>query len=263
MTIRTSLLALTVGLGLAAAPTHGQAEPNLILQEILPSRDVVTGGDPTAIAFDLNLTVRGEADAVVNPGPADFGVFQDGRMVSLAGKVSKSEPETAGGVPRFTAGIDMAGGADQVFYATSAPVWDTTRGRIMRQYAKTVVAGHSADMPGWDAILGLPIEIVPLTQPYGLRAGAVFRGVLLNDGMPVPFSRVDVVHVDAPEDDMAWPPTDVVVKTDANGTFAVSLPGDGWWAMRAPFADVGAIDDPAGNKAPTERAAVFWLYANE
>ena len=54
----------------------------------------------------------------------------------------------------------------------------------------------SATTRGWDAELGLPTEIVPLSRPFGLWAGNLFQGVVKRDGAPVPHAEVEVEFYD-------------------------------------------------------------------
>ena len=60
-------------------------------------------------------------------------------------------------------------------------------------YTKVVIDVLGAEK-GWDALVGLPVEIEPLVRPYGLWTGNTFRGIVRYHGKPVPFARVEVEY---------------------------------------------------------------------
>ena len=51
---------------------------------------------------------------------------------------------------------------------------------------------HVVTAKGWDQPVGLPVEIVPLTRPYGWPAGSVFKGQALARNLPLTRAVVEI-----------------------------------------------------------------------
>ncbi len=108
----------------------------------------------------------------------------------------------------------------------------------------------------WNQPLGLKTEIVPLTRPFGNYAGNVFQGVVLLDGKPAPYTRVEVeiynedLSKSAPNDRMVTQE----VLCDGNGVFTFACPWKGWWG----FAALNDADYQIEGK-DVELGAVLWV----
>jgi cobalt/nickel transport protein len=165
----------------------------------------------------------------------------------------------------------LRGMGDYVFCFTPAPYYEGSEDIYIQQITKTIVnvAGAPTD---WDAEIGLPAEIVPLTKPYALWAGSVFTGVVKSDGKPVPFTEIEVEYLnhdvdmknnrfakesklEAPQDAFVT----LVVKADANGTFSFGIPKAGWWG----FAALGVGPQTAHQGKELSQDAVIWVQAKE
>jgi len=91
--------------------------------------------------------------------------------------------------------------------------------------AKTlVVVGGDAD--GFDRTVGMPFELVPLTNPVTYRAGTPFRARLLLGGGPAVGVRVAALPKNDPENV-------VEARTDSHGEVALALPRGGFWTLYA------------------------------
>ena len=51
---------------------------------------------------------------------------------------------------------------------------------------------HVQSAKGWDQLVGLPVEIVPLTKPYGWPAGSVFKGQALAKNLALTRATVEI-----------------------------------------------------------------------
>lgn len=93
---------------------------------------------------------------------------------------------------------------------------------------------------GWDRVLGLPVEIEPLTRPYGLPVGVAFRARLLVAGRPAPGVTVEVERLNerAPAEMPPEPFITRVEKAGASGEVTVTFDTPGWWIVT--FTHVGA-----------------------
>ena len=127
-------------------------------------------------------------------------------------------------------------------------------------YTKVVVDALG-DQRGWDALIGLPVEIEPLVRPYGLWTGNTFRGIVRRGGKPVPGARVEVEYYNlgrrlrAPNDAFVTQ----VVKTDANGVFSYTMPRAGWWGFAAILPGEQKMKNPDGKPVDVELGGLIWV----
>ena len=80
-----------------------------------------------------------------------------------------------------------------------SPYFEAEEDLYIQQFSKVMV--NVGGVPGnWANTLGLPAEIEALSKPYANWTGAVFRGIVLSDGLPVPFTQVEVEYLNHPLD---------------------------------------------------------------
>ena len=101
-------------------------------------------------------------------------------------------------------------------------------------------AGQGA---GYDRALGLPLELIPVANPYRLAGGGALPLLLLYQGQPLAGALVEARSPDRAEK--------VSARTDAAGGAVLSLPGPGFWLVKA----VHMVEAPAGSDADWES---FW-----
>ncbi len=95
---------------------------------------------------------------------------------------------------------------------------------------------HQGLSRGWETPLGLPLEIVPLIQPYGLLPGDAFRFELLLKGQPLADTKVYAEKYYDPPLDKPYFPESLTIRTartDRNGIAIVNLHSPGWWVLFA------------------------------
>ncbi len=121
---------------------------------------------------------------------------------------------------------------------------------------------HCRRSVGWDRELGHPVEIVPYTRPYGIRAGSVFCGKVKVNGEPAEGIEIEFEEFnESPPDTI--PPGPLVtgiVKTDNDGNFQITLDREGWWGIAA-HATTGKIQHE-GKTYDREVSALFWVYVH-
>ena len=121
----------------------------------------------------------------------------------------------------------LAGAA--VFFVEPQRYWEPAENKWITHYAKVVVDAYASG-EGWNALVGLPVEIQPLTRPTGLWTGNEFRGIVLRDGKPVPFAEIEVEFVN---DGSIKAPNEAfdtqVITADQSGVFGYAMPRAGWW----------------------------------
>lgn len=144
---------------------------------------------------------------------------------------------------------------DTVIALDSAPSISRNGETLYQEYVKTVI--HAERQRGWDARTGRPLEIVPLTRPYGLQEGFVFTGRLMKGDEPVAGETIYIEQfVEEVPDPDNLPPEPLitqVVKTGEGGYFTHTLPNAGWWVMGAYVDGIGEI----GHEGKTYRLNAF------
>jgi len=245
------LAAAVVGTVTAGAWSH--------FQVLVPSQDNVQPKD-REVSLDILFThPMANGPVMEMPKPARFGVLVAGKKTDLTGslKLRKVQGKTA-----YTATYKVQRPGDHVFYLEPAAYWEPAERKMIVHYTKVVVNGMDGG-GGWDAMVGLPVEIEPLARPYGLWTGNIFRGVVKKGGKCVPFAEVEVEYYN--RDGKVKPPCDAfvtqVVKADANGTFCYAMPRAGWWAFAALVDGDEKLTAPDGKKVDVELGGVIWVRA--
>jgi len=239
----------------AALPAAGH------FQELIPSTEVIGEGDDTRVGLDLVFTHPMERGPVMEMAPpVRFGVIGPAGPQDLRDKLQRVTLE---GHAAYRAQYAVKAPGDYVFYVEPAPYWEPGEGKWIIHYTKVVVDAFGAQ-EGWETAVGLPVEIEPLVRPYGLWTGNLFRGIVRQDGRPVPFATVEVEwrndgSVKAPAD----PFITQVIKADAGGVFSYAMPRAGWWAFAALRDDGAPLPGPDGKPVPVERGGLIWVRTRD
>ncbi len=234
----------------------GFAAPALAhFQEIIPSADILPEGGPVRI--DLVFTHPFEMGPVMEmKKPVRVGVFENGVVTDLMPELTEKSVD---GKSTWTLTKDLPEPGAAIFFVEPQPYWEPAEQKFIIHYAKVVVDSWASG-EGWDALVGLPVEIEPLTRPTGLWEGNLFSGVVLKNGQPVPFAEVEVEFVN---DGSVSAPNDAfitqVLKADANGTFSYAMPHAGWWGFAALTEADEPMTSPEGNQVPVEAGALIWV----
>ena len=180
MKCRAAAVAAVLGLGLLG--TGGAARGHF--QVMLPASDIVGAEQARRpLAIDLCFTHPMEQGPVMKMAPPrQFCVLMGGKKRDLSGTLSAHKVD---GKTAFTAAVPLAGPGDYVFYLEPAPYWEAAEQKWIVHYTKVVVDVLGAEN-GWDALVGLPVEIEPLVRPYGLWTGNTFRGIVTPAGQAGP-----------------------------------------------------------------------------
>ncbi|TAN60232.1 MAG: DUF4198 domain-containing protein [Magnetospirillum sp.] len=249
--MRPTILAAAL-LSLAqAGPAHAH------FQELIPSADILPEQGDRTVRLELAFTHPMERGPVMTmAAPARFGVLgAEGKAKDLTAAL---KPRMRGDKTGFEAVYTITTPGDYIFFVEPAPYWEAAEGKWITHFTKVVVdfgAGR-----GWDRPVGLPVEIEPLVRPYGLWTGNTFRGVVRKSGKPVPFATIEV---EWRNDGSIKPPSDPfitqVIKADAGGQFAYSMPRAGWWGFAALIDGDKPVKGPDGKPARTELGGLIWV----
>ena len=110
---------------------------------------------------------------------------------------------------------------------------------------------HVRAEKGWDQSVGLPVEILPITRPYGWPAGSVFKGQALAKNKALTRATVEIEKFNGffvpqeqlPRDRLGEensPLITRITKTDRMGYFVCTLDSPGWWII--------SVSAPGGKK---------------
>ena len=228
-------------------------------QELLPSADVLPDGG--AVTLDLVFTHPMESGPVMDmKKPKRFGVKAGGKVSDLTASLAAA-PVDGNGAWRASYDLEQPGAA--VFFVEPQPYFEPAEGKFIVHYAKVVVDGFASG-EGWDAMVGLPVEIEPLARPTGLWTGNLFRGIVRKAGKPVPFAEIEVEYVN---DGTVKAPNEAfitqVIKADKDGVFAYAMPRAGWWGFAALVEADAPMTAPDGKKVPVELGALIWVKATD
>lgn len=249
----TRYLATAIALSPAVAAAH--------FQTLIPSHDLVNEATPRVIQLEMRFTHPMQQGPAMEMGkPAKFGVLGPAGQQELSESLTSHQVD---GATAYRANYRFTRPGDYLFYLQPAPYWEPAEGIMIEHYTKVVVDAYSAET-GWDRRVGFPVEIEPLTRPFGLWTGNLFRGVVERNGQPVPFAEVEIEWLN---DGSITPPADAyvtqVVKADANGTFSYVMPRAGWWGFAALLEGPEKMNNPAGEAVPVEQGALIWVFARD
>lgn len=160
---------------------------------------------------------------------------------------------------------------DYQFVLEPTPYLEESEGLYIQQFSKVMV--NIGGVPGnWAETLGLPAEIEALNKPYANWTGAVFRGMVLSDGIPVPYTQVEVEYLNHPLDiannkfeekgliNAPHPSLEaMVILTNEFGEFSFAMPKAGWWGFAA--LSVGPQREYKG--MPLSQDAILWVQATD
>jgi cobalt/nickel transport protein len=257
--VSTRLTIIVVLLGIGPCSLADRAAAHF--QVLLPSTDIIEEQDPRTVDLDLRFTHPMEQGPTMNMArPRQFAVLVGGKKrIDLTGQL---KPRKVDGKSAFTCSLTTTVPGDYVVYVEPEPYWEAAEEKMIVHYTKVVIDVLGAEK-GWEALVGLPVEIEPLVRPYGLWTGNTFRGIVRYHGKPVPLARVEVEYyneggrVKAPRDAFVTQ----VIKTDPNGVFAYTMPRAGWWGFAALVNGDEKMKNPDGKPVEVELGGLMWVKA--
>jgi len=224
---------------------------------LLPSTDIVQAEDSRTVNLDLRFTHPMEQGPSMNLArPRQVAAMVGGKRIDLSDRL---KARTVDGKSAYTCSLETKQPGDYVVYVEPEPYWEAAEGKMIVHYTKVVIDVLDAEN-GWDALVGLPVEIEPLVRPYGLWTGNTFRGIVRYHGKPVPFARVEVEYFN--EGRRIKPPKDAfttqVIKADVGGVFSYTMPRAGWWGFAA-LVSGDKMKNPEGKLVDTELGGLMWV----
>lgn len=265
--MQSNKLLAALGTALALVSVSSQAHFQLLYTpELL--RD--TGGE---VVFKMPFTHPAESGHVMDMAkPTSFRVFHKGKEKDLTASLQPIDWTSSTNTGKaWQAKTRLRGLGDYLYVLEPTPYLEEAEDIYIQQITKTIL--NLGSLPsGWDEPLGLKTEILPLARPYALLTGGVFRGVVLSEGKPVPFAKIEVEYVNFPPDMKAnaFAKTGLThyqaeafanqsIRADANGTFAFGLSRAGHWG----FAALGTGPDTEYQGKELSQDAVIWIQVTD
>jgi cobalt/nickel transport protein len=254
-----TLAALLLGVSTALAAPMGV---------LIPSASILAGETKT-------VALQGGMLDPLSPWPAEggkpprFGVQHLGEQSDLLATLKLATTQGAIASRSFPAWqLEFAAKhpGDYTFYLESAPVWEAGEELFLVLLTKLCVNAGGLE-EGWDEPVGLELEIVPLSRPYGLWTGNLFSGQVLLKGEPAPYVEVAISRFTdpaAPTPPAGLPPAYVVqkIRADSNGVFHYAMPRSGWWGFTA-LSEAEWSLPKAGVDKPVLLGAGYWVQARD
>lgn len=203
-------------------------------------------------------------------------LFHKGKKTDLTSKITKNEfstEESKGPGFDITLNKDVGfkSAGDYALVLVPSPYWEPSEGLYIQQITKLFInkGGFDSD---WDKRCAEGhSEIIPLTRPYDLTPGSLFRGVVLdNEGKPVEGAVVEIEYLNYNVDmakhffggNAILPNEKKGVKTlitDKNGIFAFIPQKSGYWGAAA----LSAGSDKEYKGVELEQDPVIWIKVTE
>ncbi|MBM4288557.1 MAG: DUF4198 domain-containing protein [Deltaproteobacteria bacterium] len=224
---------------------------------ILPEKSMVMQGDKPELEVTLAFLHPFEQKGMDLVKPKRFGVQSGKTNTDLLNTLQETQVLGKQGWKGVYA-VKKPG--IYAFYFEPQPYFEPAEDKFIIHITKTYVAALGGE-EDWDQEVGLKAEIIPLTRPFGLYAGNVFRGVAKFKGKPAGGADVEVEY---------WNPGNKVtapneyfimqkLKTDENGVFTFAAPKAGWWGFSVINEEKDSIRGPDGKKKKAEYGAVLWV----
>lgn len=220
---------------------------------VIPSRSMVLNNNEARISVDVAFTHPFAATGMKMDLP-ELTVWEDGKSTQLGLTESEWLGERS-----YHSEFTIRKPGVYILGMTPKPYYEPAEDRFIIHYTKTVIGAFGYE-DGYGETVGMPVEIVPLTRPFGNYAGNSFSGVVLFKGKPLAGADVEIEFLNdghkyqAPNSYFETQ----VVHTDANGVFTFAVPWPGWWG----FAALATGDDKIaheGELREVELGGVIWL----
>lgn len=231
---------------------------------LLPEDDIVEIRESHHVSLVLQFMHPFEQDFMDLARPEKFGFVLGGKFTDMEHSLQATE---TGRHRTWKGEVDLQRPGDYLFYFIPKPYWEPAENCYIQHFTKVIVNAFGLE-EGWGEPAGLEAEIVPLTRPYGLWTGDMFRGRVLFKNKPVSGVEVEIEYYNSMVKDgsrvraPAPPYVTQVVKTDDHGIFSAAMPMEGWWGFAALITDPLAMKHD-GHSVDVEKGAVIWVRVRD
>ncbi len=261
ITARGVLAIGVIAMAIMAAPASAH------FLELIPSHSLITKSKQSTLSFDIRFTHPMEGAPLMDMSfPKSFGVQIAGIKHDLTSKLAaiKLNPKlNSADVTSFKAVHNIKRAGDYSYYLSPAPYWEAEEQTMIVHYTKVVVNAYGLEN-GWQTPVGLPVEIMPLSRPYGLWTNNLFSGQVLNNGEPEANATIEIEYRGQGKIKIPGAPfITQVLKVDKNGIFHYAMPKSGWWGFAALIDNGKTMTAPDGTKAQVEEGGLIWVHTQD
>jgi len=203
-----------------------------------------------------------------SPGPEFFVRTPDGKKEEVKVKeITLKDQESGKDRKALALEYKPAGPGDYYLCLEGPAIFIPEEKVFWQDYVKGI--WHVMAEKGWSKPVGLDVEIVPLTRPYGWPAGSVFKVQALFKGKPLKGALAEVEKFNAafvtkeqlPKDRHGEENTPLItraLKTDSQGYLTFTLDSPGWWIVGVAHED--GKKKEGGKPYPVEKRGCLWIY---
>lgn len=223
---------------------------------IIPSRATVTEKSQADLRLDLAFAHPFDQQGMDMQKPKEFFVLSHFGKIDLMPSLKET---------KF---LDHAAWQGQFkierpsvyqFAFVPQPYYEEAEDSFIIHYTKTIIGAFGSE-DDWNRACGLPVEIIPLSRPFGNYAGNLFQGTALFNGKPLAGAIVEVENLN--RGGAHVPPNEYfvtqTVMTDINGNFSFAVPWAGWWG----FAVLTQAPEKImlnGSEKDVELGGIIWM----
>ena len=198
--------------------------------------------------------------------PASFVAYSpDGSKTDLVPSLKDHKVKSISGSEhsayKFTYKPEKRG--DHILSLKAGLQWDEEDGVWLQDYVKAVL--HVQAETEWGKIVGSPLEVVPMSRPYGIVPAGALKFKILQNGKPVTGLRVErELYLENTPKESELPSEPFIAYSsvsDDNGTVVFSFPKPGWHGVTA-IAHEGKVMEKDGHKGPIVERATLWVYVS-
>lgn len=224
---------------------------------IIPSSStLMTNRKADSLKFTIAFAHPFAGEGMNMQKPHEFFVVRNGKKSSLLEALT---PAKHLGADAFSAHFTIDRPGVYQFAIVPEPYFESAEQSYIIHYAKTIVGAFGSEH-GWNHPLNLPVEIVPLSRPFGNYAGNTFTGLVLKNGKALANSIVEVEFYNNPpthKEPNAYFETQTLL-TDNNGIFTFGIPWAGWWGFAA-LTDADYKISRDGKDYDVELGGIIWV----
>ncbi len=141
---------------------------------IIPSEDIIGQNDQRRIFLRLYFMHPFEQTWLDLEKPRSFNVLLEEERTDLLNTLQMRKVK---GKRTWEASYTIRKPGDYIFYFEPNPYWEISEEKFIIHYPKVVINALGKEGK-WFREVGLPVEIVPLTRPYGIWVGNTFQGIV-------------------------------------------------------------------------------------
>ncbi len=193
-------------------------------------------------------------------------ILPDGQKTDLLDKLEKDRVKAVSGEKRLAYKLSYTPSVrgDHILAMTAGRQWDADTSEWLQDYVKTVL--HVQAEKGWSRRIGQPLEVVPLSRPYGLLPGAALGFKVLYQDKPAAGLRVERELLSREAPDPASLPSEAFIaypaRTRSDGTVVFSFPAPGWYGITA-IRSSGRKYEEDGHKGKLVERSTLWVYVSD